>query len=87
MFDLNPSRLWLLWTMVLLFLLLELIGLFHKRLRAYFNAHSKLWNGIDLWLCIWVLFLADQYMAWWWAAVLSLGCTIFFSILMSRKKK
>lgn len=87
MIDLNPSRLWLLWVVTLLLLLLEIIGLFHKRLRAYFNAHPKLWNGIDLWLCIWVLFLADQYMAWWWAAALSLGCTIFFSILMGRKKK
>ncbi|MFR3188730.1 MAG: hypothetical protein ACLTOV_12995 [Phocaeicola sp.] len=36
---------------------------------------------------IWVLLLAEQYMAWWWAAALSLGCTIFFSILMGRKKK
>lgn len=87
MFDFNPSSLWLLWTMVLLFLLLVLIGLFHKRLRAYFNAHPKLWNGIDLWLSIWVLFLADQYMAWWWAVALSLGCTIFFDIMMGRKKE
>ena len=87
MIDLNPSRLWLLWVVTLLFLLLKIIGLFHKRLCAYFNAHPKLWNGIDGWLFVLVLLLAEQYMAWWWAAALSLGCTIFFSILMGRKKK
>ena len=33
------------------------------------------------------LFLADQYMAWWWVVDFALGCTIFFSIFLMGQEK
>ncbi len=86
MINLSQSSLLILWIATLLLLLLEISSVLNKRLRNYFNAHPKIWNGMDGWLFVLVLLLAEQYMAWWWAGVIALACTIFFSKMMDRKK-
>lgn len=86
MINLSQPGLLISWIVMLLLLLLEISSILNKRLRNYFKKHPKIWDGMDSWLCVLILLLAEKYMAWWWAGAIALACTIFLSKMMDRKK-